>query len=103
MVAEVGRHTDVLFDGGIRRGTDVVMAMSLGAKAVLVGRPWMYGLAVNGEAGVANMLDILSQEIDRTLALIGAPSVAALDPGFIQGGSRQRLESAHLNALEASL
>lgn len=103
VVAEVGHRTDVLFDGGIRRGSDVVMAMALGAKAVLVGRPWMYGLAVNGEAGVANMLDILSGEIDRTLALIGAPSVAALNPGFIRGGSRQRQESASLNEWEASL
>lgn len=103
VVAEVGHRTDVLFDGGIRRGTDVVMAMALGAKAVLVGRPWMYGLAVGGEAGVANMLDILSAEIDRTLALIGAPSVAALNPGFIRGHGDQRPDAASLTELEASL
>ncbi|WP_104090313.1 alpha-hydroxy acid oxidase [Arthrobacter sp. GMC3] len=103
VVAAVGHQTDVVFDGGIRRGTDVVMAMALGAKAELVGRPWMYGLAVGGESGVAKMLDILSEEIDRTLALIGAPSVAALNPSLIRGTAVPVSSSGILDALEASL
>lgn len=103
VVAAVGHQTDVVFDGGIRRGTDVVMAMALGAKAELVGRPWMYGLAVGGESGVAKMLDILREEIDRTLALIGAPSVAALNPSFIRGSAFPVPDAGILDALEASL
>jgi isopentenyl diphosphate isomerase/L-lactate dehydrogenase-like FMN-dependent dehydrogenase len=84
VVAEIGTEAEVLFDGGIRRGADVVMALALGARAVLVGRPWMYGLAAGGQSGVEKMLDILSSEIDRTLALVGARSVADLDASFVR-------------------
>ena len=79
VVAEVGDEADVLLDGGIRRGTDVVKALALGAKACLIGRPWVYGLAAGGTAGVERVLEILHDEIDRTLALIGRPGVASLD------------------------
>jgi isopentenyl diphosphate isomerase/L-lactate dehydrogenase-like FMN-dependent dehydrogenase len=76
----VGDRADVLLDGGVRRGTDVVKALSLGAKAVLVGRPWVYGLAADGERGVHRSLGILREEIDRTLALLGVADVSRLGP-----------------------
>lgn len=79
VVAEVGHLADVLLDGGVRRGGDVVKALALGAKACLVGRPWVYGLAAGGTPGVERVLEILRDEIDRTLALIGRPGVASLD------------------------
>jgi isopentenyl diphosphate isomerase/L-lactate dehydrogenase-like FMN-dependent dehydrogenase len=70
-------------DGGVRRGSDVAKAVALGARAVLVGRPWAWGLAAAGEPGVARILEILRAELDRTLRLLGAPSVAALDRSFL--------------------
>lgn len=79
VVAEVGDRAEVLIDGGIRRGSDVVKALALGARAVLVGRPYVYGLAVGGEAGVARVLDILTGELQRTMTLMGVPSLADLD------------------------
>lgn len=78
IVHAVGRRADVLLDGGVRRGTDVVKALALGASAVLVGRPWVYGLAAAGERGVTRALDIFTDEIDRTLALIGVSDVRQL-------------------------
>lgn len=68
----------VLVDGGIRRGTDVVKALALGATACLVGRPYLWGLAVGGEAGVSRVLEVLTAEIDRTLALLGTPTIAGV-------------------------
>jgi isopentenyl diphosphate isomerase/L-lactate dehydrogenase-like FMN-dependent dehydrogenase len=79
VVAEIGHEADVLLDGGVRRGGDVVKALALGAKACLVGRPWVYGLAAGGMPGVERVLQILHDEIDRTLALIGRPGVDSLD------------------------
>jgi isopentenyl diphosphate isomerase/L-lactate dehydrogenase-like FMN-dependent dehydrogenase len=76
----VGDRADVLLDGGVRRGSDVVKALALGAKAVLVGRPWVYGLAADGERGVRRALEIFTEEIDRTLALLGVADVAQLGP-----------------------
>ncbi|HSG79521.1 MAG TPA: alpha-hydroxy acid oxidase, partial [Acidimicrobiia bacterium] len=70
VVDAVGDRVPVFLDGGVRRGEDVVRAKALGARAVFVGRPWFWGLAAGGEAGVAKMLDILREEIDRTLALL---------------------------------
>ncbi|MGH3239910.1 MAG: alpha-hydroxy acid oxidase, partial [Spirillospora sp.] len=78
------RGTEVLLDGGVRRGGDVVKALAQGARAVLIGRPYVYGLAVGGEDGVARVLDILGEEIERTLTLLGAPSVHALDPTWLR-------------------
>lgn len=75
---------DVLIDGGIRRGSDVVKAIATGAKACLVGRPFWYGLACGGEDGVTRMFEILRTEIDRTLALIGCPRVDKLDPTYLR-------------------
>ncbi|HMJ78805.1 MAG TPA: alpha-hydroxy acid oxidase [Iamia sp.] len=83
VVAAVGERVEVLLDGGVRRGSDVVKALALGARACLVGRPWLYG-AVDGTAGVAHVLELLRSEIDRTLALIGCPDVADLDPSYLR-------------------
>ena len=79
----VGDQVEVLVDGGFRRGADVVRAVSLGARAAMIGRPWAYGLAAVGEPGVAKVLSILRQDIDRTLRLLGAPSVASLDSSYV--------------------
>jgi 4-hydroxymandelate oxidase len=69
----------VLMDGGIRRGADVVKALCLGATATLIGRPYLWGLAVGGQAGVEHVLALLDAEIRRTLALLGRPTLSALD------------------------
>ena len=84
VVAEVGDQVDVLLDSGIRRGTDVVKALALGAKACLIGRPWVFGLANGGAAGVAAVLRTLHDEIDRTMALVGASSIAELTPAILR-------------------
>ncbi len=78
VVDAVGGKTTVLFDSGIRRGADVLKAMALGAKAVLLGRPYCYGLAVNGEQGVRDVLLNLLADIDLTLGLMGCASFADL-------------------------
>ena len=83
----VGDGVDVLVDGGVRRGSDVVKAMALGAKACLIGRPYCFGLAAGGQEGVERVLDILVSELDRTLALLGCAKVEDLDQGFLTGGS----------------
>jgi 4-hydroxymandelate oxidase len=76
VVEAVGDRIEVYLDGGVRRGTDVAMALALGARAVLVGRPAMYGLAINGAKGVAQVLDLLRDEIANALALLGCRSPA---------------------------
>ncbi len=76
IVAAVGGRIPILIDGGIRRGSDVVKALALGAKACLIGRPQLWGLAVAGEAGVAHMLDIYRREIDRVMGLCGLVRVS---------------------------
>lgn len=83
IVDAVGDRAEVLFDGGVRRGADVVRALALGAHACLIGRPWLYGLACCGEAGVARVLELLREEVDRTLALLGCGSIHELDRSFI--------------------
>jgi L-lactate dehydrogenase (cytochrome)/(S)-mandelate dehydrogenase len=70
----------VLLDGGIRRGSDVVKALALGARLCLVGRPQLWGLAVAGEAGVSHVLDIFRREIDRAMGLMGVRSLGELGP-----------------------
>jgi L-lactate dehydrogenase (cytochrome) len=87
VVDAVGDRAEVLLDGGVRRGTDVVKALALGARACLIGRPWLFGLAAGGEQGVFAVLDILRIEIDRTLALLGRPSIAELDGSVIAAPS----------------
>ncbi len=78
-VAEaVGTDVEVLLDGGIRRGSDVVKALALGARAVMIGRAYLWGLAANGQAGVENVLDVLRGGIDSTLLALGRSSVGEL-------------------------
>ena len=79
----LGERAVVLMDSGVRRGSDVVKALALGADAVLIGRPYVYGLAVAGQAGVERVLRILMAEIDLTLALIGGSNVTELDRGWL--------------------
>jgi L-lactate dehydrogenase (cytochrome) len=83
VVAAVGGQVEVLMDGGIRRGSDIVKAICLGAKAVLCGRAYAYGLAAAGEAGVTRALEILRADVDRTLKLLGCTSIAALDRSYV--------------------
>jgi L-lactate dehydrogenase (cytochrome)/(S)-mandelate dehydrogenase len=78
IVAAIEDRVPVLIDGGIRRGSDVVKAIALGARAVLIARPQLWGLAVAGEAGVAHVLAIYRSEIDRVMGLVGANSLDAL-------------------------
>ncbi len=81
--AAVGDQVDVLLDGGIRRGSDVVKAVALGARAVMIGRAYLWGLAANGQAGVENVLDILRMGIDSTLFGLGRASVHDLVPADV--------------------
>lgn len=83
VVAAVGDQAEVLMDGGVRRGSDIVKAICLGARAVLVGRAYAYGLAAAGEAGVARALEILRTDVERTLKLLGCPSVSLLDASYV--------------------
>ena len=83
IVDAVGADVEVLVDGGFRRGVDVVKAIALGARAVLIGRAYIWGLAAGGSAGVERVLAQFRDGIDRTLALLGCPSVAALDRSYV--------------------
>jgi isopentenyl diphosphate isomerase/L-lactate dehydrogenase-like FMN-dependent dehydrogenase len=84
VVEAVGGRMEVLVDGGIRRGSDIVKAICLGARAVLIGRAYGYGLAAAGPAGVARAIDILRTDIERTLKLLGCPSIAALNGSYVK-------------------
>lgn len=84
----VSGRMEVLLDGGIRRGTDIVTALALGADAVMVGRPYLYGLAVGGEQGVGAVLDILEQELVRALVLLGVGSTAELGRAHVVRADR---------------
>ncbi|BAZ24899.1 FMN-dependent alpha-hydroxy acid dehydrogenase [Kalymmatonema gypsitolerans NIES-4073] len=83
VVKAVDGRAEVLLDGGIRRGTDILKALALGAKAVLVGRPVLWGLAVAGEAGVADAIKILRDELDVAMALSGCASVGKIDSSLL--------------------
>jgi len=83
-VAEaVDGRIPILLDGGVRRGTDVLIAMALGSRAVGIGRPVIWGLAVDGQAGVGNVLDLLTNELENAMALAGAPTIADLTPELL--------------------
>lgn len=84
VVAAVNGRIEVLMDGGVRRGSDVVKAICLGARAVLVGRAYAYGLAAAGPAGVGRAIEILRTDVERTLRLLGCSSMAALDRSFVE-------------------
>ena len=90
VVGAVGGRIQVLMDGGIRRGSDIAVALCLGAKAVLVGRAYGYGLAAAGEAGVMRAIDILRSDLVRTMKLLGCPSTALLDERFVTMSSDWR-------------
>ena len=83
IVAAVGGQLEVLMDGGVRRGSDIVKAMCLGARAVLIGRAYGYGLGAAGAHGVARAIEILRADIERTLKLLGCSSLAELDSSFV--------------------
>jgi isopentenyl diphosphate isomerase/L-lactate dehydrogenase-like FMN-dependent dehydrogenase len=89
----VGDQVEVLLDGGVRRGGDVVKALALGAKAVMVGRAYLWGLGANGQAGVENVLDLLRSGIDACLLGLGHSSIAELSPDdlVIPDGFTRRL------------
>ena len=84
IVDAVGHRTEVLLDGGVRRGTDVVKAVALGARACMLGRPTLYGLGAGGQAGVERAIEILQTEIDRTLGLLGRPRLSDLDRSAVR-------------------
>lgn len=83
VVGAVGSQVEVMMDGGVRRGSDVAKAIASGARAVLIGRAYGYGLAAGGAAGVTRALDILRADLIRTLTLLGCPAVAQLDGSYV--------------------
>ena len=83
IVDAIGAHAEVYVDGGIRRGTDILKALALGARAVLIGRPALWGLSVNGADGVRDVLDHLRNELMRAMALSGTPTVADATPDLV--------------------
>jgi isopentenyl diphosphate isomerase/L-lactate dehydrogenase-like FMN-dependent dehydrogenase len=83
VVDAVAGEAEVLLDGGIRRGTDVLKALALGARAVLIGRPVLWGLATNGEAGAEHVLEQLRAELARDLLLCGQASPADVDRSLL--------------------
>jgi L-lactate dehydrogenase (cytochrome) len=84
VVAAVNGKIEVLMDGGVRRGSDVVKALCLGARAVLIGRAYAFGLGAAGHAGVTRALEILRADIERTIRLLGCPSMAELDRSYLE-------------------
>ncbi len=83
VIDAVGSKTTVICDGGVRRGSDIVKALALGASACMIGRAYLYGLGAGGEAGVAHAINLLIEEVRRTMALIGCPSVAQLNHDYL--------------------
>ncbi len=80
----IDHRLEIYVDGGVRRGTDVLKALALGARAVLIGRPVLWGLSCGGEAGVAHVLEILRRELDVAMALAGCRSLAEIDVDLIR-------------------
>jgi isopentenyl diphosphate isomerase/L-lactate dehydrogenase-like FMN-dependent dehydrogenase len=99
VAAAVGKDAAVLVDGGVRRGSDVIKALALGARAVLVGRPYLYGLGAAGERGVERVLEILEEEMSRTMSLLGCADVGNLDPSWLQPTARRGLLEEDRDAL----
>jgi L-lactate dehydrogenase (cytochrome) len=95
IVDAVSGRAEVILDGGIRRGSDVVKAIALGANACMIGRAFNYGIAAMGRAGAELAIDILQREIDRTLALIGRPRLADLDRSALRADHRAYSPAGH--------
>lgn len=93
IVKAVGSKLVVMIDGGIRNGTDVFKALALGAKCVFIGRPVLYGLAVNGQKGVEHILDILKRELDTTMASAGVNSISEINSSYVAHKSVYRLSN----------
>jgi 4-hydroxymandelate oxidase len=89
IAAAAGGRIEILMDGGIRRGTDVLKALALGARAVLIGRPYLWGLAVGGAAGVQEVIEMLRNEIDSAMAQCGQPDVKQIDRSLVAARSAQ--------------
>ena len=87
IVAATNGRCEIILDSGIRRGTDVAKALALGARAVMIGRAWAWGLASGGQAGVGQVLELFRRELAGTLALIGCESVQDLDSSFVRAPS----------------
>jgi 4-hydroxymandelate oxidase len=87
IVKRVGMRVPVLVDGGLRRGTDVFKALALGARAVLIGRPYLYGLAVSGATGVARVVEILRTEFEMTMGLMGCRNLSDITPERLWPGT----------------
>jgi L-lactate dehydrogenase (cytochrome) len=83
VVKAVGGRAEVLMDGGVRRGSDIAKAICLGARAVLIGRAYAYGLGAAGEAGVSRAIEILRADLQRTLALLGCESIEELNRSYV--------------------
>jgi 4-hydroxymandelate oxidase len=83
IVPAVNGRAEVLVDGGIRRGTDILKALAMGAQAVLIGRPFLWGLAVGGQAGVSHIISLLQNELNVAMALMGCSKLADIDSSFL--------------------
>jgi (S)-mandelate dehydrogenase len=83
VVEAVAGRAEVYVDGGIRRGTDVLKAVALGARAVMIGRPYLWGLAAGGERGVRRVLDLMRDELETSMALAGCPAVRAVERSLV--------------------
>jgi L-lactate dehydrogenase (cytochrome) len=94
IVDAVGDRLEVMVDSGFRRGSDIVTALALGARAVLLGRAHLYGLAAAGEAGVRHCIELLAHEVQATMALLGATSIADLDRSMVRVRNEATLHSA---------
>lgn len=94
IVAAVGGQLEILLDGGVRRGGDVLKALALGAKAVLIGRPYVWGLALGGQDGVAHMLEMIHAEMKRSLQLMGCSSIHDLNPNWLSVHGLTRQDAA---------
>jgi L-lactate dehydrogenase (cytochrome) len=97
VVDAVGDQVEVLADGGVRTGLDVVKMVAMGARAVLVGRAWAWAVAARGEAGVRHVLDVMKADIDTALGLTGQTAVADLDRSALYEGAGSRT-SIHMEA-----